>query len=156
VKKKVLLVTIIFFLIGAIATSTAPPVYLQLNTIIDATSSFTVNQATATADIILGESKSIPYTYEGNFPVTLTILSAFNFNLRHSDYGNTNSWIIPYNMTMDYGNGTQVPVPNNTAMDLIDTDGTYDLASNMIITLTPGNYPAGSYTDTLTFTITAR
>jgi len=158
VKKKVFLVVIAFFLIGAIATSTAPPVYLQLNTIIEATSNFTVNGSSLTsiADIVMGEPKSIPYTYEGNYPVTLTILSAFNFNLRHSGYEVSNSWKIPYSMTMDYGNGTQVPVPNNTAMDLIDTNGAYDLASNMIITLTQGNYPAGSYTDTLTFTITAR
>ncbi len=155
-KEKLLLPITIFLLIAACAFASTPPVYLQLNTIIDATSIFTVNQSASTADIVMGEPKNIPYTYEGNYPVTLTILSAFNFNLRHSGYGISNSYVIPYSMTMDYGNGTQVAVPNNIAVDLIDTNGTYDLASDMIITLTAGNYPAGSYTDTLTFTITAR
>jgi hypothetical protein len=38
----------------------------------------------------------------------------------------------------------------------VDTNGTYNLAKTMVISAAAGTYAAGSYADTLTFTITAQ
>ena len=132
----------------------APPVQLELNTIIEPFSALTVNGAVGTATIVPGTPKTINYTYQGNQLVSLTVSSANGFTLRHADFTNHPTWIINYAMTLDYGSG-QTSVVNNQAVALVDTNGVYNLAKTMVISAVAGTYPAGTYTDTLTFTITA-
>lgn len=152
--KRIVWITALLMFAVVQGFSLAPPVQLELNTIIEPFSALTVNGTVGTATIVPGSPATINYTYQGNQLVKLTVSSANGFKLRHSDFATRPTWIINYTMTLDYGSG-QTSVVNNQAVALLDTNGVYNLAKTMVITAAAGTYPAGSYTDTLTFTITA-
>ena len=153
--KKIVLITALLMFIATLGFALAPPVQLELNTIIEPFSALTVNGAVGTATIVPGTPKTINYTYLGNQLVNLTVSSANGFKLRHSTYSTHPTWVINYAMTLDYGSGLTA-VTNNQAVALVDTNGVYNLAKTMVISAAAGTYPAGTYTDTLTFTITAQ
>lgn len=152
--KKLLLTAALLIITFSSGFALAPPVQLELNTIIEPFSALTVNGTVGTAIIVPGSPATINYTYQGNQLVRLTVSSANGFQLRHTDFATRPTWIINYTMTLDYGSG-QTSVVNNQAVALLDTNGVYNLAKTMVITASAGTYAAGSYSDTLTFTITA-
>lgn len=154
VLKKIVLTAALLIIAISVGFALAPPVQLELNTIIEPFSALTINNTVGTATIVPGTPLPINYTYQGNQLVSLTVSSANGFTLRHSDFTNHATWIINYTMTLDYGSG-QTAVTNNQAVPLVDTNGVYNLAKTMVFTATAGTYPAGTYSDTLTFTITA-
>lgn len=155
-KKSLITLLAILILSPFAVFALADPVNLQLNTIIDAVSTLQVNGGTTTATLVPGNVLSVGYTYVGNQLVKMKIISTNNFYLRHSDYAAHNTWVIPYSMTFDYGSGTQIAVVNGSSVNLLDTNGTYNLAKNMIFSAISSRYAAGSYSDTLTFEVVAQ
>lgn len=155
--KKILLALVVLLSIGNFALfALAAPVNLQLNTTIAPVSTLQVNGGTGTATFVPGTPLTIPYTYVGNQLVKMKIISANGFNLRHTQYATYNTWVIPYTMTFDYGSGSQTSVVSGSSVNLLDTNGTYNLAKNMIFSATNSQYAAGSYSDTLTFEVIAQ
>jgi len=155
--KKNLIVLVVLLAISHFALfALAAPVDLQLNTTIPAVSTLQVNGGTTTATFVPGTPLTIAYTYVGNQLVKMQITSAYGFNLRHSLYAAHNTWVIPYSMTFDYGSGSQTSVVSGSSVNLVDTNGTYNLAKNMIFSATNSQYAAGSYSDTLTFEVIAQ
>lgn len=161
--KKTLLFTLLFLLAGSLAFSLASPVDLVLNTQITAVSALAVNSSTTTStktisEEDIGSAVTIGYTYEGNQLVKINIKS-LNVTQGDTSFRLVTSPVnipIPYTLTIDPGSGTQTAVTHNSPINLIATNGVYDLSRNLVITLASGNYPAGAYTDTLTFEIIAQ
>jgi hypothetical protein len=156
-RKLVLVLCIVALAQGLFAL--AAPVDLVLNTTILAESILTVNSGAVTKTVAPGQTYSIPYTYVGNELVKLKVTSAAGFYLKHTNWNATTNkfWVIPYYMTLDYGDGLQTLVDNGVAVSLVDTNGVYDLNTNFVVEVDDGgpNFPAGSYSDTLTFQIVA-
>lgn len=138
----------------------ASPVNLVLNTTIAAVSTLTVNSTVSPKTVAPGQTYEIPYTYVGNELVKLKVTSAYGFYLRHTNWNATTNqfWVVPYYMTLDYGDGNQTLVDSGVAVNLVDTNGVYNLNRIFVVEVDDGgpNFPAGSYSDTLTFQIIAQ
>jgi hypothetical protein len=156
--KKSMIILVVLLGISSLAlfADYAPSVDLRLETQIDAVSTLQVNGGTGSTVFVPGTPLSINYTYVGNQLVKMQITSANSFNLRHSLYASHNTWVIPYSMTFDFGSGTQTAVSSGVGVNLVDTNGTYNLAKNMVFSASNGQYAAGAYSDTLTFQIVAQ
>ncbi|MHC1691587.1 MAG: hypothetical protein AB9828_00980 [Sphaerochaetaceae bacterium] len=155
--KKMYLMIGLLWVATSLAFALDTPKTLLLETSVAAQSALTVNGGTGTTYIIepasFGSAVTIPYTYVGNQLVSLTVTSTNSMQLHHTDYA-TYGWHIPYTMTLDYGDNVQTAVTSGSPVAMVDDNGVYDLERNMQITVTAGTYAAGTYADTLTFTIT--
>jgi hypothetical protein len=161
--KKFALVVSTFFIIATMAFALADPVNLVLNTTIAPHSTLTLFPETSPLVLEVtetGASKSVGYTFVGNELVDLTITSLHGelntFRLKHDTAEAT---YMPYGILFDYdgaGPGGETSVTYGQSTALQDTDGVYDLTGTFTIQILPGNYAEGTYSDTVTFSITAR
>ena len=152
--KKFIIMLLVLLWISSYAStafSSIAPEELYLYTQVESYSVLTVNEGVGNATITTGVENAIPYRYEGNEPVQLTVTSANGLKLVHTS---SSSNTINYTMTLDYGNG-HVSVINGVPTALVDDNGLYDLSKSMLVTPESGSYRTGTYTDTLTFMITA-
>ncbi|NCB02537.1 MAG: hypothetical protein EOM67_10275, partial [Spirochaetia bacterium] len=134
----------------------APPVELNLKTVIEPTISFIIDEENIT--LTLGVDREVNYHLRGNILLKVNISSpnrvGTQFYMAPSTPGVTEK--IPYTLKFNYGNGSFVtvnPTLTNNFTNFNATTG-YTLDSKMtIITTANDNLPAGTYSDTLTFTV---
>jgi len=152
-KRTLAIISLLLFAFSAFSVTFAElaPREVQLNTEVEPYSALTVNNGQASASIPVGSGSEIGYTYQGNQLVNLTVTSTNGMKMVNQS---NPSATIAYSMTLDYGNG-HVAVVNGVANALVDNAGTYDLSKSMVVTPVSGMHVAGTYSDTLTFTITA-
>ena len=114
----------------------------------------------APIDLVLGISQKSVGTlnaYTNSPPYKVSISSLHGFELKH----NASENFVPYTMNItgdsSWSNGSHYPGPGQTVdfEHWATTDSTYDLAVS-VEAVEQGTYPAGTYTDTLTFTIVAQ
>ena len=164
-KKTVILITLLL-LIGSTAFSLPISRDLELNTTIETEVEFTINDSTEPGPLVIDvfdTPVAVPYYLKGNTPVKLSVSSSnaveyptiTDFRLIVTG---TPANYIPYALSIDYtGGGTFTPVVLGAApVNISHTSGVFEITSNIKVTLTGGNYTAGTYADTLTFTIAAQ
>ncbi|MFA7589926.1 MAG: hypothetical protein WCY44_00870 [Sphaerochaetaceae bacterium] len=164
-KKTAILITLLL-LIGSTAFSLPISRDLELNTTIETEVEFTINDSPEPGPLVIDvfdTPVAVPYYLKGNTPVKLSVSSSNAVEYPTiTDFrlivAGTPANYIPYALSIDYtGGGTFTPVVLGAApVNISHTNGVFEITSNIKVTLTGGNYTAGTYADTLTFTIAAQ
>lgn len=136
---------------------------LQLSTDIAPYAVFKIFNANGDAasneTLVPGEELQLSYTCISNQYLKLVVDSTNGLRLNHTDIANHPTWFIPYTIGMDLGFSVTVMIVDGNEYQLYNVDGIYNLELLKLLINAPSNasnaYAAGTYKDTITFTISA-